>query len=985
MAKVAVEIIGDSASLTAALGSATAGLVRFGAESEVTGAKVDATFAGMSDSALRLAVAQDKLAISTARYGAGSTGAAAAASLYRKQVEGIAESNLAAAATVGRTITTHVTAPAALLGYEAVKMGANFQAAMLQIQTQAGASADEVKNLSGQVLNLASSGAQQGPVELAKGLFHLESVGLRGSQAMQVLREASMAAAVGMAPLEDVATALGGAVVTGISGTENYAKAMGTLNAIVGAGNMHMGDLVGALGTGVLPAAKNAGLSLDQVGAALAVMTDRGIGADQAATRLRMTFALMQSPSDKAKESLKDLGISGNEMAVMLRQPNGLMHVLQLLHDGMGRVGAVRGSQDILGAFGGGRSGAGILTLVQSLDSATSSYQEKLKQIQETGSQLAASEAAQQQTTAAKFHAATAAAEADLVKLGGAITPTVTFVLEGIDKIAGAFGHLPAPIKRDIGVVVGILAVGGPLILAVVGVTRAVRSIGTAFEFMSVTAGPAIATVDAEVASIGVAAEGAGAKVAVLGAELKGLGGAGALAGAEGAAGAGLGRAGLLRGALPFLGPVGITLAIAQAAQIFGHSRAGHAVDKVGNAFTDALGLTNTKHVASVAELRAAGFNKEADAVEAAQKKSAGTGLTGPAGVAGLPASLAGLAGPTTAMTSAAFKISPTTLSPAQKLALELAQNPNDITFLNEKAAADQHTIDWLNKRRAQGKIDAADYVKQISALYSDQQSVQGTISGIQTQAAATAKAAADAAKALAEAFTVPDALQIGQARAGTTAGLGDDVAMAREMKAFALHALASHKLGTQGTIEALNALAQANQVIGAFNVPLALQIAQAKDATTKSTKDDIATAREMKAFAEHALASKKLSAQGQIDAYNAIASANSVIGAADASVDAHGKRVSAETLTAGLGLTGPARKEAEARIAQALAHGGHVPTGIGLQGIGAGKGDVHIHGDIVLPGVRDAHTFAAELEQLGKHSAVQSRGINAGRFRGHP
>jgi hypothetical protein len=63
---------------------------------------------------------------------------------------------------------------------------------------------------------------------------------------------------------------------------------MAALNATVGAGNMRMGDLISALGTGVLPAAKLAGLSLKDVGAALALMVDEGMQADSAATRLRI-------------------------------------------------------------------------------------------------------------------------------------------------------------------------------------------------------------------------------------------------------------------------------------------------------------------------------------------------------------------------------------------------------------------------------------------------------------------------------------------------------------------------------------------------------------------------------------------------------------------------------------------------------------------------------------------------------------------------
>src|ERR1035437_1811088 len=58
-----------------------------------------------------------------------------------------------------------------------------FQSDMTLIQTQAGASAAEVTNMSAAVLKLAPQ-VGVGPEELAAGLYHLECAGLRGGQAL---------------------------------------------------------------------------------------------------------------------------------------------------------------------------------------------------------------------------------------------------------------------------------------------------------------------------------------------------------------------------------------------------------------------------------------------------------------------------------------------------------------------------------------------------------------------------------------------------------------------------------------------------------------------------------------------------------------------------------------------------------------------------------------------------------------------------------
>jgi hypothetical protein len=90
------------------------------------------------------------------------------------------------------------------------------------------------------------------------------------------------------------------------------------------------------------------------------------------------------------------------------------------------------------------------------------------------------------------------------------------------------------------------------------------------------------------------------------------------------------------------------------------------------------------------------------------------------------------------------------------------------------------------------------------------------------------------------------------------------------------------------------------------------------------------------------------------------------------------GRVISAEALTAGLGLTGDARRTAEARIAQAIAHGGMVPAGPTLQGVAP----ITVHTTVNLDGRKVAHSVTQHQEQLGRYQTPQRRGMNAGRGR---
>ena len=251
----------------------------------------------------------------------------------------------------------------------AVKSAISFQAAMELIQTQAGASADEVTTMSKAVLGLAAS-VGTGPEELAAGLFHVESAGFRGARALDVLKIAAEGAKVGHADLESVTNALVGALNSGVGGITDTASAMGVLNAVVGSGNLRMQDLADAFGTGILSSAKSFGVTIESVGAAIADLTRQGIPAIDAATRLRMSLSLLAAPTPKAIQLLGSIGIKSNQLALDMRGPDGILGAIRDLKKHLDASGLSLTEQATLisHAFGGGRSSSAILALIGSVN-----------------------------------------------------------------------------------------------------------------------------------------------------------------------------------------------------------------------------------------------------------------------------------------------------------------------------------------------------------------------------------------------------------------------------------------------------------------------------------------------------------------------------------------------------------------------------------------------------------------------------------------
>jgi TP901 family phage tail tape measure protein len=357
-----------------------------------------------------LAAEMGKVAGEQARVGA--TGAEAAAGT----------SKFGAAAGLAAKGVAAVGIAAVGVGLEAVKMSTQFNHEMLRIRTDAGASTKELAAMKSGVLDLAASGASmgQGPMSLAQGLYHLESLGIRGSKALAALKLASQETAISGADLEQTTSALGAAMYVGVKGTGNLTNTMGILNATVGAGNMRFQQLVEALGTGILSSAKVAGLSIQDVGAAIATLSDGGTHAASASAQLATALHFLYAPSTKAEGALSSIGLSGARLAADLRKPQGLLVALRDLHDHAGKLGAIGQEQTLNAIFPGGR-GRVLLSLYEQLGRLHGKY----GQINATSGSFAGSVAMQRHDPQTQLNMGTARVQADMIRLGNVLGPIV--------------------------------------------------------------------------------------------------------------------------------------------------------------------------------------------------------------------------------------------------------------------------------------------------------------------------------------------------------------------------------------------------------------------------------------------------------------------------------------------------------------------------------------------------------------------------------
>ena len=234
------------------------------------------------------------------------------------------------------------------VGVASIKMAADFQEGLTTLVTGAGESERNLKMVGEGIKTIAvTSGTST--AELIKGMYMIESAGYHGSAGLRVLQAAAEGAKVGNADLGAVANAVTTVMTDyALKGPAAAADATNALVAVTARGKTHLQDLATSMAR-VLPTAAALGVSMGQVGGALATMTGEGTSARLAAMGLNATLLAMAAPSSKASKAMGDLGLSSKTVADTLTH-QGLVAALDLVSQAAEKAGP-RGSPAYVAAM----------------------------------------------------------------------------------------------------------------------------------------------------------------------------------------------------------------------------------------------------------------------------------------------------------------------------------------------------------------------------------------------------------------------------------------------------------------------------------------------------------------------------------------------------------------------------------------------------------------------------------------------------------
>lgn len=400
---------------------------------------------------------------------------------------------------VGGKMTSRLTVPLVGAGIAAVKLSTDFDSAFGQMVGLAGVPADEVDHLKESVLDLAGETARA-PQELAEALYFAASAGLDSSQAMDAVTVAARAAQVGLGSTQDIVGLAASAIAS--YGAENITAAEATdiLVSTIREGRAEPAELAGTLGR-VLPIAAQLGVTFDEVGGTVAVLSNVFGDTNRTVTATQGLFVKMLSPTKQGRDALADMGTSVEELHAAI-ESDGLLGALELLRTkGFDENStALRALFDDIEGF---QAASALLATDQTIlaDTFTATANS-------AGSLDTALEGMDANANAMKQ--AWVDLQVALIQAGEVIVPIVADVASGIADLVSTFADLPPAAEKIVLAFLAIVAAAGPVLVVTGKLVTAYAAVKTA------ATGTALAKMVPSLAALGPAGVAAAAGVALI-------------------------------------------------------------------------------------------------------------------------------------------------------------------------------------------------------------------------------------------------------------------------------------------------------------------------------------------------------------------------------------------------------------------------------------------------------------------------------------
>ena len=394
---------------------------------------------------------------------------------------------------LGNTLTTSLTVPIVGLGTAAVVTGNNFEAQMRRVQAIAGATGEELDKLTEQAMQLGAE-TSFSATQVAEGMENLASAGFTTEEIMEAMPGLLDLAASSGADLatssEIAASAIRG---FGLEASEagHVADVFAEAAAKTNAQTEDMGEAMKY----IAPVANTMGLSIEEVAAAIGIMSDAGIKGEQAGTTLRGALTRLTKPTDKMIGVMEELGISFYDNEGKMKS---LTEMIEMLQDATKDLTDEQ-EQNALTTLFGTESLSGMVSLINrgsdDLDDMTKSFKKADGAAEDMADTML-------DNTAGSLESLSGAIESAGIAIQKALSPEIRKLSEWIQDLVNDFNNLSEEEQLNIIKTVALVAGIGPLIKILGTAGKTIGTVTTGIGTFSQAIGVAIGKTTSQVSAV---------------------------------------------------------------------------------------------------------------------------------------------------------------------------------------------------------------------------------------------------------------------------------------------------------------------------------------------------------------------------------------------------------------------------------------------------------------------------------------------------
>lgn len=257
-------------------------------------------------------------------------GAADKAAAATARAQKSAQTFTGAAARTGAVLSKKLTLPLLAVAAVSVDQAAKFQKSMTLIQTAGGETAAKTAEISKGIKKLAVETGTSLDA-LSEGIYTVAKAGAQKWTATEQLLVLKAAAQGAKAEQVDLGVATDALSTVMLDYHLKASQAVETENQLIKASGLAKTNfsLFSTSLSNVTPIAAALGISFDQVGGAIATMTQHGVSAQQATENLRNLLFNLSGQNNVAAAAMQQLGINTVALQQSLSKPGGLVNALK--------------------------------------------------------------------------------------------------------------------------------------------------------------------------------------------------------------------------------------------------------------------------------------------------------------------------------------------------------------------------------------------------------------------------------------------------------------------------------------------------------------------------------------------------------------------------------------------------------------------------------------------------------------------------------